>query len=65
MSIKDAKIIATPDALIDHSQSVTLHVTGANFSSDNGLTFRWTCRKYSNSKLQSDYWGQLVVIWDL
>lgn len=55
MSIKDVKIIATPDTLIDNSQSVTLHVTGADLSSGNGLTFQWLCRKYSNLNLQSDY----------
>lgn len=55
MKIKDVKIIAAPDTLTDNSQSVTLHVTGADLSSDNGLTFQWKCRKSSNSNLPSDY----------
>lgn len=56
------KIITTPDTLINNRQSVTLHVTGADLSSDNELTFQWKCRKYSFSNLQSDYREQLVVI---
>lgn len=49
------KIIAAPDTLVDHSQSVTLRVTGADLSSDNGLKFQWKCRKYTHSNLQSNY----------
>lgn len=49
MSIKDVNIIAAPDTLMDNSQSVTLNVTGPDLSPDNGLSFEWKCRKYSNS----------------
>lgn len=48
------KIIAAPDTLVDHSQSVTLRVTGAHLT-DNGLKFQWRCRKYTHSNLQSSY----------
>lgn len=55
MSIKDVKIVATPDTLIDNSQSVTLHVAGSDLSLDNGLNFEWKCRKYNNSNYKTDF----------
>lgn len=51
-SIK-VKISATPDTLVDNSQSVTLSVTQTELLPSSGLKFEWDCRKYSN-ELTSD-----------
>ncbi|KAI3377913.1 hypothetical protein L3Q82_009040 [Scortum barcoo] len=40
----DLRIIATPDTLVDYTQSVTLSVNGTESLSSKGLTFEWTCR---------------------
>ncbi|XP_044057560.1 polycystic kidney disease protein 1-like 2 isoform X2 [Siniperca chuatsi] len=47
MSIDDSndlKIIATPDTLVDYTQSVTLSVTGTESLPSKGLTFEWKCK---------------------
>lgn len=43
----DLKIIATPDTLVDNTQSVTLSVsvTGTESLPSKGLIFEWKCRK--------------------
>ncbi|XP_032371632.1 polycystic kidney disease protein 1-like 2 [Etheostoma spectabile] len=43
VSIDDLKITATPDTLVDYTQSVTLSVTGTESLSSRGLTFEWRC----------------------
>lgn len=55
------KIIASPDTLVDNSQSVTLHVTGVDLSSDNGLVFQWRCRKSTHSNLQSNIESNVLL----
>ncbi|XP_070762062.1 polycystin-1-like protein 2 [Enoplosus armatus] len=40
----DLKIIATPDALVDYTQSVTLSATGTESLPSKGLAFEWKCK---------------------
>ncbi|XP_039983123.1 polycystic kidney disease protein 1-like 2 [Xiphias gladius] len=40
----DLRIIATPDTLVDYTQSVTLRVTGTESLPSKGLTFEWKCQ---------------------
>lgn len=50
MSVYDSsgfKIIATPDTVVDYTQSVTLSVTGTESLPSKGLTFEWKCSKYN------------------
>ncbi|KAM9408292.1 LOW QUALITY PROTEIN: polycystin-1-like protein 2 [Pholidichthys leucotaenia] len=42
----EIKIIATPDALVDYTQSVTLAVVGAESLSDKEFEFQWTCNPF-------------------
>lgn len=51
MSVDDSydfKIIATPDTLVDSTQSVTLKVNGSESLTSKGFIFEWTCSKYNN-----------------
>lgn len=51
MSVDDSikvKIIATPNTLVDYSQSVTLSMTQTELLPSRGLMFEWECRKYHN-----------------
>lgn len=44
----DLKIIATPDTLVDYTQSVTLSISGTESLPSKGLTFEWKCGKHNN-----------------
>lgn len=53
MSVNDStdlKIIATPDILIEYSQTVKLTASGTESLPSKGLTFEWKCSKYNNSQ---------------
>ncbi|XP_054473206.1 polycystic kidney disease protein 1-like 2 [Anoplopoma fimbria] len=45
VSIDNLNITATPDTLVDYTQSVTLSVTGTESLPRKGLAFEWKCRK--------------------
>lgn len=48
VSIDDLKISATPDTLVDATQSVTLSVTGTELWTSKRLAYEWKCSKYHN-----------------
>ncbi|KAM7424150.1 hypothetical protein PAMA_000478 [Pampus argenteus] len=47
MSVDDLKINATPDSLVDYTQSVTLTLTRNESLPSKGLAFEWKCSKYN------------------
>ncbi|XP_045888956.1 polycystic kidney disease protein 1-like 2 isoform X2 [Micropterus dolomieu] len=63
MSVYDSsgfKIIATPDTVVDYTQSVTLSVTGTESLPSKGLTFEWKCK--GNCKCTNTTMDKIYVI---
>ncbi|XP_035483332.2 polycystic kidney disease protein 1-like 2 isoform X1 [Scophthalmus maximus] len=56
----DLKIIATPDTLINYTQSVTLRVNGTESLPSKGLAFEWKCK--GNCKCRNITMEKLHVI---
>ncbi|CAJ1049631.1 polycystic kidney disease protein 1-like 2 [Xyrichtys novacula] len=56
----DLKITATPDTVVDYTQSVTLNISGAESLPSEGLTFKWKCR--GNCKCKNRTRGETHVI---
>ncbi|XP_068452137.1 polycystin-1-like protein 2 [Clinocottus analis] len=60
VSVDNLKITATPDTLVDSTQSVTLSVTGTESLASKGLTFEWKCK--GNCKCRNKTTGETHVI---
>lgn len=61
VSIDNLKITATPDILVDYTQSVTLSVTGTESLPSKGLTFEWRCGKYNN-ELTTKHFKRVLTV---
>lgn len=44
----DLKITATPDTVVDYTQSVKLSLTATESFPSKGFTFEWKCSKYND-----------------
>ncbi|XP_075966222.1 polycystin-1-like protein 2 [Anarhichas minor] len=60
VSMDNLKITASPDTLVDHTQSVTLSVTGTESLPSKGLAFEWECK--GNCKCGNKTKGETHVI---
>jgi len=47
----DLKITASPENVVDHTQNVTLKLTGVESFPSNGNAFEWKCSKSNNDLL--------------